>query len=300
MLRPVTAIGVRPRTATIGFRTQRPILPAVPSVQLVTTPVTPVIPAIADDLGGSLPGLQLVSRGKGIDINESTQIQNAIVTAVQQGATPLSRECAEGIKRRLGGEWFVFVSVVGQEDFNFSLTRCKGSDYMVLTYAGRKFQINRLRDYSPPVVPVVPVQPVQPVVPVQTIVETLPPITLPTIYAEATEVNMPTPTVAMPAPQMMVTNCNFKLISVGQGIDSNEAAHIKNVCINAYQRGARPLSRFCADGIKAGVGGDWFVFISDEMQEDYNFSLTRCKGSDFMVFVIDNIKFQVCRLRGLS
>ena len=70
----------------------------------------------------------------------------------------------------------------------------------------------------------------------QTVVETLPLITLPTIYAEATETNIPSPTVTMPSPQMIVANCNFKLISVGQGVDSNETAYIKSVCVNAYQR----------------------------------------------------------------
>ena len=301
---PRTTTLVRPRTATLRIRSTRPLLTTLPSRRLVTTRLVPspatTTTTITQNVINASPTFQLISCGKGIDPNESTQIKNACITAVNSGASPLSRECAESIKRRLGGEWFVFVSLIGEEDYNFSLTRCKSSDYMVFTYGGKKFQVNRLREPNIQPVPIpTPVVPVQTVEEVKTTYKVLPPITLPPVYAEP--VNMPSaPIVEMPLPQATVVQCNFKLISVGQGIDTNESAHIKSVCINAVQRNATPLSRFCAEGIKAGVGGDWFVFISDEMQEDYNFSLTRCKGSDFMVFVINGKKFQVCRLRGLS
>ena len=52
-----------------------------------------------------------------------------------------------------------------------------------------------------------------------------------------------------------------------------------------------------AESIRRAIGGDWFVFISDLGIEDFDFSLTRVKGGDFIAFSLDRKKFQVCRIR---
>ena len=309
----------------------------VPTIQTSYAQVSPVqagytqIPTVQTGtyLGGSYPGLRLISQGKGIDANESTQITNACISAVNQGAYPLSKVCAENIKRNLNGEWFVFISNEGQEDFNFSLTRCKGLDYMVFTYGGKKFQVNRLQETNIQPIQVTTVPQVTQVIPasietasIETPSVVKPAITLRPII-QNTEVvmqNLPTQVIdtvidnsyqqqsfVIPPPQPIVVSeqpsyiqGNLKLISVGNGIDSRESSTIQSVCLQAYQQRAFPLSRVCANRIKARISGDWFVFISNYGQEDFNFSLTRCKGSDFMVFIIDDKKFQVCRLKGLS
>ena len=91
----------------------------------------------------------------------------------------------------------------------------------------------------------------------------------------------------------------YKQITVGQGIDNNEFNRIVDCCKGAYvqMRGAPQTAQRAAEGIKQMLGGDWLVFISNLGYENFDFSLTRVKGGDFMAFSLDNKKFQVCRIK---
>jgi hypothetical protein len=91
----------------------------------------------------------------------------------------------------------------------------------------------------------------------------------------------------------------YKQITVGQGIDMNEYNRIVDCCKEAYVRlrGASQTAREAGEGIKRMLGGDWLVFISNLGYENFDFSMTRVKGGDFMAFSLDNKKFQVCRIK---
>ena len=89
----------------------------------------------------------------------------------------------------------------------------------------------------------------------------------------------------------------YKQITVGRGIDMNEYNSIVGVIKQIYMSKVQPMASACADGIRRTIGGDWFVFISDVGIEDFDFSLTRVKGGDFIAFSLDSKKFQVCRIR---
>ena len=91
----------------------------------------------------------------------------------------------------------------------------------------------------------------------------------------------------------------YKQIAVGQGIDMNEYNRIVDCCKYHYaqSRGAPQTAQHCGEGIKQMLGGDWLVFISNLGYENFDFSLTRVKGGDFMAFSFDNKKFQVCRIK---
>ena len=91
----------------------------------------------------------------------------------------------------------------------------------------------------------------------------------------------------------------YKQISVGQGIDMNEYNRIVDCCKHFYiqMRGGPQTAEKTAEGIKQMLGGDWFVFISNVGYENFDFSLTRVKGGDFMAFSLDNKKYQVCRIQ---
>ena len=91
----------------------------------------------------------------------------------------------------------------------------------------------------------------------------------------------------------------YKQITVGQGIDNNEFNRIVDCCKHAYMqvKGAPKTAQMAAEGIKQMLGGDWLVFISNLGYENFDFSLTRVRGGDFMAFSLDNKKFQVCRLK---
>ena len=53
----------------------------------------------------------------------------------------------QAIKMSLGGDWFVFVSDVGIEDYDFSLTTVKGGDFMAFSLDKKKFQVCRLKGF---------------------------------------------------------------------------------------------------------------------------------------------------------
>ena len=91
----------------------------------------------------------------------------------------------------------------------------------------------------------------------------------------------------------------YKQITVGQGIDMNEFNRIVECCKQAYiqNRGASQTARIAGEDIKRQLGGDWLVFISNVGYENFDFSLTRVKGGDFMAFSLDSKKFQVCRIK---
>ena len=100
-----------------------------------------------------------------------------------------------------------------------------------------------------------------------------------------------------PPPGGMGREPMYRQIKVGRGIDMNEFNNIVGVVKQIYIAGTQPMASACAEGIRRAIGGDWFVFISDVGIEDYDFSLTRVKGGDFLAFSLDGKKFQVCRIR---
>ena len=89
----------------------------------------------------------------------------------------------------------------------------------------------------------------------------------------------------------------YRQITVGRGIDITEYNSIVGAIRQVYLQGIQPMATACADGIRRAIGGDWFVFISDVGIEDFDFSLTRVRGGDFIAFTLDRKKFQVCRIR---
>ena len=89
----------------------------------------------------------------------------------------------------------------------------------------------------------------------------------------------------------------YRQISVGGGIDMREYDNIVGAVKVVYMAGRQPMATQAAEAIRRAIGGDWFVFISDVGIEDYDFSLTRVKGGDFIAFSLDSKKFQVCRIR---
>lgn len=89
----------------------------------------------------------------------------------------------------------------------------------------------------------------------------------------------------------------FKQYSVGSGIDNNEYNIITKSCTQAYTSNKNPLSTTASNLIKQSAGGDWFVCCSGLGNRNFDFSLTSVSGGDFMSFSLDNVLFEVCRLR---
>ena len=89
----------------------------------------------------------------------------------------------------------------------------------------------------------------------------------------------------------------YRQITVGRGIDMREYDNIVGAIKVVYMAGRQPMATEAAESIRRAIGGDWFVFISDVGIQDYDFSLTRVKGGDFIAFSLDSKKFEVCRIR---
>ena len=90
---------------------------------------------------------------------------------------------------------------------------------------------------------------------------------------------------------------NFKLISRGNGIDQREYYIITHAAYDALKMKEDPLSNGIIKRIKKDLGGEWMVFASIQDLKGYDFSLSIVTGNDFLSFLIDNFRFQVCRLR---
>ena len=95
--------------------------------------------------GGAQPVYKQISVGQGIDMNEYNQIVECCKQAYMSRATPLSEQCTNAIKQRLGGDWFVFQCEMGNSDFDFHLTKVKGGDYMTFSLDNKKIEVCRLK-----------------------------------------------------------------------------------------------------------------------------------------------------------
>ena len=90
---------------------------------------------------------------------------------------------------------------------------------------------------------------------------------------------------------------NLQIKTRGNGIDQNEYNTITNSCINAYSNKAYPLSTNASNNIKNTIGGEWFVCSNPNDKKDFDFSLTSARTEDSLIFTVDTILFQVCRLK---
>ena len=90
---------------------------------------------------------------------------------------------------------------------------------------------------------------------------------------------------------------NVQILNRGYGIDQNEFNNITNSCINAYLGKTYPLSTNASNGIKRAIGGEWFVCASPVGAKDFDFSLTSARTDDQLIFSVDSVLFQVCRLK---
>ena len=96
---------------------------------------------------GPQPVYKQITIGQGIDQNEYNKIVECCtgVFTRMRGQHQMAREAAEGIKQMLGGDWLVFISNLGYEKFDFSITRVKGGDFMAFSLDNRKFQVCRIK-----------------------------------------------------------------------------------------------------------------------------------------------------------
>ena len=87
---------------------------------------------------------KLLARGQGIDNNEYNAIITSATSAFNARMNPLSTGTATLIKQMIGGEWFVFVCPVGEQNYDFSLSVVTGGDFLSFYIDKFHFQVCRL------------------------------------------------------------------------------------------------------------------------------------------------------------
>ena len=88
----------------------------------------------------------------------------------------------------------------------------------------------------------------------------------------------------------------FKLLRQGSGISPNEQQGIVSTAMLVYQYGITPISNNTASSIKKTLGGDWIVIVYPQ-GKPVDFNMTCVQGNDYMYFSLNELAYQVCRLR---
>ena len=87
-----------------------------------------------------------------------------------------------------------------------------------------------------------------------------------------------------------------KLLRKGSGISPNELNGIVSTSMAIFQQGIVPISNNTAARIKKALGGDWLVIVYPQ-NKPIDFNMTCVQGNDYLYFTLDNLAYQVCRLR---
>ena len=93
---------------------------------------------------GAQQGLKILRRGSGITANEQNGIVSTAMSIIQSGLLPLSNKTAQGVKKKLGGDWLVIVYPQGKP-VDFNMTCVQGNDYLYFTIGENAFQVCRLK-----------------------------------------------------------------------------------------------------------------------------------------------------------
>ena len=87
-----------------------------------------------------------------------------------------------------------------------------------------------------------------------------------------------------------------QLFRRGSGISPNEQNGIISTSMAVFQQNITPLSNNTASRIKKLLGGDWLVIVYPK-DKPIDFNMTCVQGNDYLYFTLDNLAYQVCRLR---
>ena len=87
-----------------------------------------------------------------------------------------------------------------------------------------------------------------------------------------------------------------KLLRRGSGISPNEQNGIISPSMAIFQNNIVPMSNNTASRIKKLLGGDWLVIVYPK-DKPIDFNMTCVQGNDYLYFTLDNLAYQVCRLR---
>ena len=88
----------------------------------------------------------------------------------------------------------------------------------------------------------------------------------------------------------------IELLERGSGITDDAYRVIIESCIEVQDSNKRPMAQECINRIKSKLNGDWFVFIADESDENYDFYISFIVNHNNLVFKYGKNEFQVCQI----
>ena len=88
----------------------------------------------------------------------------------------------------------------------------------------------------------------------------------------------------------------IQLFRRGSGISPNEQNGIISTAMAIFQQNITPISNNTASRIKKLLKGDWLVIVYPK-DKPIDFNMTCVQGNDYLYFTLDNLAYQVCRLR---
>ena len=125
-----------------------------------------------------------------------------------------------------------------------------------------------------------------------------PPVTTTTTYTTTDYGVVPGVAPGVPGviPGPMKPQPAFSLLRQGSGISPHEQQAIVSTAMLVYQYGITPISNNTASRIKKTLGGDWIVIVYPQ-GKPIDFNMTCVQGNDYMYFTLNELAYQVCRLR---
>ena len=84
----------------------------------------------------------------------------------------------------------------------------------------------------------------------------------------------------------------IELHDKGRNINDNEYKDIIKTCLNIFKsKEETPISTSCSEEIRNKLGGEWFVFVSDEIEDNYDFYISNSYDGRFISFNIGDMLF---------
>ena len=89
----------------------------------------------------------------------------------------------------------------------------------------------------------------------------------------------------------------IELLQRGRNINDFEYNCIINTCLDILKANQNPpISSLCTTEIRNKLRGEWFVFVTDEMEDNYDFYISNSNDGRFAIFNIGEMLFQVCQI----
>ena len=88
----------------------------------------------------------------------------------------------------------------------------------------------------------------------------------------------------------------INLLERGRNINDFEYKGIIDSCLDVIKNSQSPYSFNCINEIKKKLRGEWFVFVTDETEYNYDFYVSNYNDGRFVIFNCDDMLFQVCQI----